>query len=158
MTTLEGLNSDFRDLLVLLVDSGAEFVVVGAYAVAFHGAPRASGDIDLFIRPSFVNGQRVYDALTRFGAPLASAGVDSADFARPGTVYQIGLPPRRIDILTQISGVSFDEAWASRSTAQLEGRAVAFIGRDALLKNKEATGRPKDAADVSRLRRTDLAP
>jgi hypothetical protein len=72
-------------------------------------------------------------------------------------VYQIGLPPRRIDILTQISGVTFDEAWASRTTAEVEGRPVGFIGREALLKNKEATGRPKDAADISRLRRTDPA-
>ena len=151
--TLEGLNSDYRDLLVLLVDNGTEFVVVGAYAVAFHGAPRASGDIDLFVRPSPANAERVYDALTRFGAPLASAGVAAADFTRPGTVYQIGLPPRRIDILTQISGVTFDEAWASRTTAELEGRPVGFIGREALLKNKEATGRPKDAADIARLRR-----
>jgi Nucleotidyl transferase of unknown function (DUF2204) len=157
MTTLEGLNSDFRDLLILLVDNGTEFVVVGAYAVAFHGAPRASGDIDLFVRPSPANAERVYHALTRFGAPLASAGVASADFAHPGTVYQIGLPPRRIDILTQISGVTFDEAWASRTTAEVEGRPVGFIGREALLKNKEATGRPKDAADISRLRRTDPA-
>ena len=157
MTTLEGLNSDFRDLLILLVDNGTEFVVVGAYAVAFHGAPRASGDIDLFVRPSPANAARVYHALTRFGAPLASAGVASTDFAHPGTVYQIGLPPRRIDILTQISGVTFDEAWASRTTAEIEGRPVGFIGREALLKNKEATGRPKDAADISRLRRTDPA-
>src|SRR5262245_47356085 len=124
MMTLEGLNSDFRDLLILLVDSGTEFVVVGAYAVAFHGAPRASGDIDLLVRPSPANAERVHDALTRFGAPLESAGVAAADFARPGTVYQIGLPPRRIDILTQISGVTFDEAWASRVTAEVEGRRV----------------------------------
>ena len=158
MMTLEGLNSDFRDLLILLVDNGTEFVVVGAYAVAFHGAPRASGDIDLFVRPSPANAERVYDALTRFGAPLASAGVASVDFARPGTVCQIGLPPRRIDILTQISGVTFDEAWASRTTAEVEGRPVSFIGREALLKNKEATGRPKDAADISRLRGSRPAP
>jgi len=157
MTTLEGLNSDFRDLLILLVDNRAEFVVVGAYAVAFHGAPRASGDIDLFVRPSPENAERVYDALTRFGAPLMSAGVVAADFAGPGAVYQIGLPPRRIDILTEISGVTFDEVWASRTTAEVEGRPVSFIGRDALLKNKEASGRPKDAADISRLRRTGPA-
>ena len=107
MTTLEGLNSDFRDLLILLVDNGVEFVVVGAYAVAFHGAPRASGDIDLFVRSSPENAERVFDALTTFGAPLVSAGVVAADFARPGAVYQFGLPPRRIDILTEISGVTF---------------------------------------------------
>ena len=106
--TLEGLNEDFRDLLVLLADGGVEFVIVGAYALAFHGAPRASGDIDLFVRPSPANAQRVFDVLVRFGAPLESAGVTAADFTSPGTVYQIGLPPRRIDLLTEISGLTFD--------------------------------------------------
>jgi hypothetical protein len=151
--TLEGLNEDFRDLLVVFVDCGVEFVIVGAYALAFHGAPRASGDIDVFLRPSPANAQRVFDALTRFGAPLESAGVTPADFAAPGVVYQLGLPPRRIDMLTEISGVTFDEAWGSRATAEVEGRTVSFIGREALLKNKESTGRPKDLADVARLRR-----
>jgi hypothetical protein len=150
---LEGLHEDFRDVLVRLADASAEFVIVGAYALAFHGAPRASGDIDLFVRPDPDNARRVFDALARFGAPLRAAGVTPADFARAGLVYQIGLPPRRIDVLTEISGVSFDEAWASRVTAQVDGRAVGFIGRAALLKNKEAAGRPQDVADAARLRR-----
>jgi hypothetical protein len=150
---LEDLNVDFRDLLILFADGGVEFVVVGAYALSFHGAPRASGDIDIFVRAEPKNADRVFGALARFGAPLASSGVTSADFARPGSVYQIGLPPRRIDILTQISGVTFDEAWASRVSGEVEGRTIGFIGRDALLKNKEATGRPKDLADAARLRR-----
>ncbi|MGH7331335.1 MAG: hypothetical protein ACREKS_01045 [Candidatus Rokuibacteriota bacterium] len=150
--TLEGLNEDFRDLLVEFVDAGVEFVIVGAYALAFHGAPRASGDIDLFVCPDLQNAQRVFAALARFGAPLESSGVTAAAFAEPGTVYQIGLPPRRIDILTEISGVSFDEAWASRSTGEVEGRTVSFIGREALLKNKHAVGRLKDIADAARLR------
>lgn len=152
--TLEGLHEDFRDLLVLFADAGVEFVIVGAYALAFHGAPRASGDIDLFVRPSPVNAQRVFDALARFGAPLESAGVTAADFTQPGMVYQIGLPPRRIDVLTEISGGTFDEAWASRVPAEVRGRTVGFIGRAALLKNKEAAGRPKDLADAARLRQT----
>lgn len=152
--TLEGLHEDFRDLLVLFADAGVEFVIVGAYALAFHGAPRASGDIDLFVRPSLANAQRVFDALARFGAPLESAGVTAGDFAQPGAVYQIGLPPRRIDVLTEISGVTFDEAWTSRVVGEVEGRTVGFIGRAALLKNKEASGRPKDIADAARLRQT----
>lgn len=151
--TLEALNEDFRDLLVVLADAAVEFLIVGAYALAFHGAPRASGDIDLLVRPSPENAQRVVSALARFGAPLESAGVTAADFSRPGAVYQIGLPPRRIDVLTQISGLSFDEAWASRVASELEGRTVNFIGRAALLKNKEAAGRPQDIADAVRLRR-----
>jgi len=152
--TLEGLHEDFRDLLVVFADGEVDFVIVGAYALAFHGAPRASGDIDVFIRPTLANAERVFAALARFGAPLASAGVTAAEFARPGTVYQIGLPPRRIDILTEISGVTFDEAWESRVIAEVDGRAVGFIGRTVLLKNKVAAGRPKDIADVARLRRT----
>ena len=151
--TLEGLNEDFRDLLVLLADAAVEFLVVGAYALAFHGAPRASGDIDLFVRPSPENARRLFDALMRFGAPLASAGVTAADFEQTGMVYQMGLPPRRIDLLTEISGLGFDEAWASRVAAEVEGRTVFFIGREALLKNKAATGRPKDIADIARLRK-----
>jgi hypothetical protein len=151
--TLEGLNEDFRDLLVLLADVGVDFVVVGAYALALHGAPRASGDIDVFVRPSPSNAERVVQALAQFGAPLQSAGVTAADLAQPGAVYQIGLPPRRIDLLTEISGVSFDEAWASRIETEVERRIVPFIGRDALLKNKQAAGRPKDLADIARLRR-----
>lgn len=152
--TLEGLHEDYRDLLVLFADASVEFVIVGAYALAFHGAPRASGDIDLFVRPSLANAQRVFDALARFGAPLESAGVTAGDFAQPGAVYQIGLPPRRIDVLTEISGVTFDEAWTSRVVGEVEGRTVGFIGRAALLKNKEASGRPKDIADAARLRQT----
>src|SRR5437667_6070014 len=139
--TLEGLNEDFRDLSV------------GAYALAFHGAPRASGDIDLFIRPSADNARRLFGALMRFGAPLASAGVTAADFEQAGIVYQLGLPPRRIDLLTEISGLTFDEAWASRVAAEVEGCSVNFIGRDALVKNKAATGRAKDIADIARLRK-----
>jgi hypothetical protein len=107
--TLEGLNEDFRDVLVLFVDAGVEFVVVGAYALAFHGAPRASGDIDVFVRPSLANARRVADALRRFGAPLASSGIKDAD----------------------------------------------FIGREALVRNKEATGRLKDRADVEWLQRLE---
>ena len=151
--TLEGLHEDFRDLLVLLVDTGVEFVIVGAYALAFHGAPRASGDIDLFVRASPDNAERVFAALARFGAPLETAGVTAADFAQPGMVYQIGLPPRRIDVLTEISGVTFDRAWESRAVADVDGRTVGFIGRAALLENKQAAGRPQDIADVARLLR-----
>jgi hypothetical protein len=107
--TLEGLNDDFRDVVVLFADAGVEFVVVGAYALGFHGAPRASGDIDLLVAPTPENATRVFNALLQFGAPLASHGLTASDFARTGTVYQIGLPPRRIDILTEISGVTFQD-------------------------------------------------
>jgi hypothetical protein len=150
---LRNLNEDFRDLVLEFADGKVEFLIVGAFAVAYHGVPRATGDIDVFVRPSPENARRVFDGLVRFGAPVASSGVTPKDFETPGIVYQIGQPPRRIDILTEISGVSFEEGWATRRTEQLEGRDVHFIGREELLRNKEAAGRPKDLADVSRLRR-----
>jgi hypothetical protein len=148
---LSNLNEDFRDLLLEFADAKVEFVIVGAFAVAYHGVPRATGDMDVFVRPSPENARRVFDGLVRFGAPLASAGVTPEDFETPGIVYQIGQPPRRIDVLTEISGVSFDEAWATRRTVQFQGRGIPFIGREELLRNKKAAGRPKDLADLSRL-------
>jgi hypothetical protein len=153
MIVLRELNPDFRDVLLALCRAGADFVVVGAHALALHGVPRATGDLDVFVRPTPDNAARVWQALVDFGAPLESAGVSSADFATPGVVYQIGLPPSRIDVLTEITGVSFDDAWAGREAADLEGVAVHFLGRDALVRNKQATGRPKDLADIARLRR-----
>jgi hypothetical protein len=153
--TLGGLNEDFRDFLVSLADAGADFLVVGAYALALHGAPRASGDIDVVVRPEPANAARVLEALQRFGAPVQAAGITTADLATPGNVYQIGLPPRRIDVLTSLTGVEFDEAWASRVPAEVEGRTVWFIGRAALVKNKQALGRARDLADLERLKRAD---
>ncbi len=151
MTSLDDLNPDFRDLLVLLADEGADFVVVGAYALAFHGAPRASGDIDVFVRATAENAAKVYRALFKFGAPMEAAGLKETDLASAGLVYQIGLPPRRIDVLTEISGVTFDQAWAGRQTTMVNGRVVPVIGRDHFLINKRAAGRPKDLADAARL-------
>jgi hypothetical protein len=152
MTSLRELNPDFRDLLLAFATEHVEFVIVGAYALALHGVPRFTGDLDVFVRPSAANAERVWQALANFGAPIAAAGVKPTDLAVPGIVYQIGLPPARIDILTTISGVTFDEAWTSRETADLEGSPVPFIGREALLRNKQAAGRPKDLADAARLK------
>lgn len=151
MTPLRGLNADFRDLLACFGGAGVEFVVVGAYALAFHGIPRATGDIDVFVRATPTNAERVWRALQAFGAPLAAADVEALDFAQPGLVYQIGLPPRRVDVMTQISGLSFEEAWESRVLADIEGLPVFFIGREALIANKRASGRLRDLADVERL-------
>ncbi len=150
--TDRALNDDFRDLLEALAGAGADFVVVGAHALAAHGFPRATGDLDVLVRPSRENARRVLAALGAFGAPLAQHGVTEADLAQAGTVYQIGLPPRRIDVLTAISGVTFDEAFGSRLVVQVDGRPVPFLGRDALLANKLASGRPKDLLDADLLR------
>ncbi len=146
-------NEDFLDLLDCLAAERVEFVVVGAFALAQHGLPRATGDIDFLVRASAQNAQRVYTALSRFGAPLASAGVTPADFEKPGTVYQMGVAPRRIDILTEASGISFDEAWSTRIVREIDGRDVPFLALEPLLKNKRATGRAKDEVDAEALER-----
>jgi hypothetical protein len=151
MTELSGLHPDFADLLVALADGGVDFVVVGAHAVAFHGAPRLTKDIDVLVRPTLDNARRCWNALAAFGAPLGAAGVAVEDLAAPGTIYQLGLPPVRIDILTEIRGVTFDDAWAGRVETCLAGRTVPLIGREALLRAKRAAGRRQDLLDVERL-------
>ncbi len=153
MTGLDGLNPDFRDIVALLCDEHAEFLIVGGFAVAFHGHPRATGDIDLLVRPSPENAERVFRALVRFGAPVRAAGLTTADLVRPEMVYQIGVPPRRIDVLTEITGVTFDDAWKTRVVIDWNGRTVGIVGLDALLANKLASGRPKDLYDVRELER-----
>ena len=154
MTDAPALNEDFTDMLHCLVDAQVDFIIVGAHALAAHGLPRATGDIDLFVRPDASNAARVLKALRAFGAPIDSHGITQADFERPGAVYQIGLPPRRIDLLTEISGVTYNEAWQSRLQTVLAGRSVAVLGRECLLRNKRATGRDKDVADALWLEKT----
>jgi len=143
------LNRDFVEMLSALSAEGAEYVVVGAYALAVHGVPRATGDLDILVRPSGENAPRVMAALRRFGAPLLD--LKEEDLGKPGTVFQVGLPPSRIDLLTSIDGVGFDEALESRAEREWEGLRIPFLGRDALLRNKKATGRIKDLADVEAL-------
>jgi hypothetical protein len=147
------INEDFADMLLCLQRASVEFVLVGAHALAAHGIARATGDIDIFVRPSPENAVRVVQALVNFGAPIAAHNVGTHDFTVPGTVYQLGLPPRRIDLLTEISGVPFDEAWSSRLEANVGGMRLAFLGKEALLKNKLAAGRDKDIVDAKALAR-----
>lgn len=124
-------------------------MVVGAYALAAHGHPRGTGDIDIWVRPSAENGQRFFRAMAKFGAPLS--GIAPEEFAAEGMEFQVGLAPLRIDILTSITGVAFDEAWSNRVSIDLAGSKTDVIGRDDLLRNKQATGRAKDAVDASLL-------
>jgi hypothetical protein len=145
------LPDDFRDLLLELADSGAEYVLLGGHAVAFHGHPRATKDLDVLVRAAPENAAKVYRALARFGAPLQQFDVSEADFSSYDGVLQIGLPPRRIDILNRATGITFDEAVAEGAAFELHGRRIPVIGLGALLKNKRATGRPQDAADVAAL-------
>jgi hypothetical protein len=143
------MNSDFRDILSAFCEEKVEFMLVGAYAVAAHGLPRATGDIDLWIACSHENAQRVWRAVDKFGAPLSNLTVE--DLSEPGTVIQLGVSPRRIDILTEITGVEFQEAQADRLIVKLEGMEIPVIGRSHLIQNKRALGRPQDQADVARL-------
>ncbi len=143
------LNPDFRDMLSALNGASAEYLVVGAYALAAHGIPRATGDLDLWVRPTPDNAARVRPALESFGAPLGE--IHQADLIRSDTVIQLGVAPRRIDLLTSIDGVEFDEAWSGRIEITIDDLRVPVIGRAHLIRNKRAVGRPQDLADVSRL-------
>jgi hypothetical protein len=144
-------NADFVDLLTSFIEHEVEFLIVGAFAMAAHDVPRATGDLDVLVRPSAANADRVRAALTAFGAPLDSHGMTTSDLATEGTVYQLGLPPRRIDVLTSLSGVTFDEAQHDAVDGRVGTCPVRFIGLEALIRNKHATGRTKDLADVERL-------
>ena len=141
------LNPDFRDMLSALCEEKADFLIVGAYALAAHGHPRATGDIDIWIQASEEIAKRVWRALMRFGCPLFDLKLD--DLKTPDLIFQIGVEPRRIDIVTSITGVEFDEAWPDRKEIEIEGLKIAAIGRSHLLKNKKAVGRPQDLADVA---------
>jgi hypothetical protein len=143
------LNRDFREIISAFNDGAVDYLVVGAYAVAAHGLPRATGDIDLWIRPTAENAQRTWRALAAFGAPMDRVSVD--DLCVPDMILQFGVVPDRIDVLTSIEGVEFGEAWDERIVVPMDGISVKVIGRDLLLRNKRAVGRPQDIADVARL-------
>jgi hypothetical protein len=146
------MTDDWFEFLDLLLNAGARFVVVGAHALAVHGVPRATQDVDLLIDVDPANVSRVWQALGTFGAPLDDLHVTRQDLETPGMVVQLGLPPNRIDLLTAISGVpDFATAWESRVVHEVRGRQVPFLGRELLIKNKEASGRRKDLADVEAL-------
>ena len=139
---------DFRDLLTALSHAQARFLVVGAHALAAHGVPRVTGDLDVWIEPSPGNAARVWRALIEFGAPLDTLGVELTDFTARDRVIQIGLPPYRIDLMTSISGVTFEDAWTGRFHGQLFEVPVEFLGRASVIQNTRASGRPKDLEDL----------
>ena len=145
------LNQDFLDLLRALSVASVRFLVVGAYAMAVHGRPRATGDLDIWIEATPENAARAYRALEEFGAPLHK--LKELDLTSPALVYQIGLSPRRIDILTGIDGVQFSAAWPSRVIGTYGDLQFNVIGKADLIANKRATGRPQDLVDVESLMR-----
>jgi hypothetical protein len=143
------MNQDFVDLLRSFIARDVRFLVVGAYALAVHGTPRATGDLDVWVDATPENAPRVLRALAEFGAPMQ--GLTEGDFARPGIVYQMGLAPGRIDVLTELTGLTFAEAWPDRVEQPLADMRVPVIGREAFVRNKKATGRAKDLVDVEDL-------
>jgi len=145
------MNEDFLDALRALLAADARFLVVGAHALAVHGVPRSTGDLDIWIDRSPDNVARVWTALLDFGAPLDNRSLARSDLERHDLVVQIGLPPRRIDLLTGLSGVDFDHAWLGRIPVMVGNLEVPFLGRASLITNKRATGRLKDLADLEAL-------
>ncbi|MBK9169614.1 MAG: hypothetical protein IPM24_19415 [Bryobacterales bacterium] len=143
------LPRDWKEFLESLNSSGVEFVIVGAFAVAYHGRPRFTGDLDILVRPTPDNGRRTVNALREFG--FGSVPIDVEDFLSPGMVIQLGVRPTRIDLVTALSGVDAEEVWRSRVAGVLDGVPVAFIDLDSLKRNKRATGRDQDLADLAAL-------
>jgi hypothetical protein len=140
------VNPDFRDLLAAFNARGVEFLVVGAHALAAHGLVRATKDLDVWVRPDAANAARVLAALADFGAPLHDLSVD--DLSRPGLIFQIGVEPLRIDVITEIDGLTFEEAWPERMHARFANQEVGVLSRRHLLANKRAAAREQDLVDV----------
>ena len=143
------LAQDFADLLRAFIAHEVRFLVIGAYALAVHGRPRATGDLDVWVEPTPENARRVIAALREFGAPLAD--LSERDLVTPGVVYQIGIAPLRIDLLTRASGIEFASAWSARTEALFEDVRAPVIGKRDLIANKRATGRARDLADIEHL-------
>lgn len=142
-------NRDFVEMFVVFNDHKVDYLVVGAHALAAHGHVRATKDLDIWVRPSGENAPRVFAALAEFGAPLTELAQD--DFAEPGLIFQIGVEPVRIDILTQVDGLEFDDAWPDRVTSTFGDVAIAVLSKPHLIQNKRASGRLQDLADIERL-------
>lgn len=143
------VNRDFRDLFAAFNAHGVDFIVVGAHALAVHGHVRATKDLDVWVRAETTNAPRVIAALTTFGAPTHDLNVD--DFSHPGITFQIGIEPVRIDVLTSIDGVRFEDAWSRRISTRYGEVPVSVLSREDLIANKKASARPQDLADVAAL-------
>lgn len=147
---------DFEDLLAYFNARGVEYLVVGAHAFAFHGKPRFTKDLDLFVRSSSDNARRVLSALDAFG--FGSVGLTEEDFLEPEHIIQLGVAPNRVNLITSITGVSFDDAWEGRVAGSYGAQPVFYLGREELIRNKRAAGRSQDLADLEWLERGDVEP
>jgi hypothetical protein len=146
------LDKDFSEFVELCIAHDVRFLIVGGYALAAHGLPRATGDLDAWVLSSHENANRIVVVLEEFG--FGGVGVDVTDFEKADSIVQLGYPPFRIDILTSIDGVDFESAWLRRVLVQMGDVEVPFIGREDLIANKKAAGRPQDLVDVDRLTRS----
>jgi hypothetical protein len=143
------LNEDYKEMLLILLDHEVKFLIVGAYALAVYGYPRATGDFDIWVEASADNSKKILSSLAAFGAPTSS--LTEITFMEKGIIFQIGVAPRRIDLITHIDGVEFNDAYPSRKTIAMEGLQLPFISKANLIKNKKSTGRNKDLVDVKYL-------
>lgn len=150
------IHKDLREFIESLNSARVEYLIVGAFAVAWHGYPRFTADIDFLIRPTSENADAVLSALREFG--FGSLKLTREDLSRPDQIVQLGAKPNRIDLITSISGVEFEDAWVHRVSGELDGIEVSFIGREELIRNKESTGRPKDLGDADELRKRNPKP
>jgi predicted nucleotidyltransferase len=144
------LNKDYKEMLQILLDNKVRFLVVGAYAMGAYGYPRATGDFDIWVEASSENSEKIYRSLSQFGAPLSD--ISKTTFCEEGIIFQIGVAPRRIDIITKIDGVDFKKAYSDKQEVEIEDIKIPFISKEDLIKNKESTGREKDILDVKYLR------
>ncbi len=143
------MNPDFRDMLSAFIAAGVDFLVVGGYAMAAHRLPRATKDLDLWVRPSGENARRVLEALDTFGAPRQ--GLTADDLQTEGTIYQVGVPPNRVDVITIVDGVQFEDAWRDRIEILVDGLRLPVISKTHLILNKRTVGRPQDLLDADLL-------
>ncbi len=142
-------SQDFREFVELLINHNAEYLIVGGYAVGVHGHPRYTGDLDIWLNPTQENAERILSCVNEFG--FASYGLKSDDFTKVGNVVQLGYPPLRIDLLTQIDGVTFNDCYKNKTQVEIDGLLVNFIGYNDLLKNKKESGRLRDLDDINNL-------
>jgi len=143
------LNEDYKEMLRILLNNKVKFLVVGAYAMGAYGYPRATGDIDIWVEASLENSEKIHQSLSEFGAPLSE--ITKTTFCEEGIVFQIGVSPRRIDIITKIEGVDFEQGYSDRQEIEIEDIKIPFVSKENLIKNKESTGREKDKLDVKYL-------
>jgi hypothetical protein len=143
------LNEDYKEMLQILLGNEVKFLIIGAYAMGVYGYPRATGDFDIWVENSIENSKKIYKSLSQFGAPVTS--INENTFTEKGIIFQVGVAPRRIDVITCIDGVTFQDAYESKENIAIDNLILPFISKANLIKNKRSTGRQKDKLDASDL-------